>query len=103
MRLPGQLVFALWLDDAAVSAQVLMSRAHAIQDLAQIRWLSKYMVKFATLQGLASTPVLIGVLGASGDMGRPPKGLGRISGSCVDWHDGWYETAILCLAVAITR
>jgi MATE family multidrug resistance protein len=56
------LVFALWLDGAAVSAQVLMSRAHAIQDLPQMRSLSKYMVKFATLQGLAST-VLIGVLG----------------------------------------
>ena len=56
------LVFALFLDGAAVSAQVLMSRASATKDMPQMRSLTKYMIKFATWQGLAST-ALITLLG----------------------------------------
>ena len=55
------LVFALWLDGAAVSAQVLMSRARAKKDLPQMRSLSQYMIKFATWQGLASTAMIVGM------------------------------------------
>jgi Na+-driven multidrug efflux pump len=54
------LVFALLLDGAAVSAQVLMSKSTA--NLNKIRSLSKYMTKFAVAQGVAST-MLIYVLG----------------------------------------
>jgi MATE family multidrug resistance protein len=54
------LVFALLLDGAAVSAQVLMSKSTA--NLNKIRSLSKYMTKFAVAQGVAST-MLISVLG----------------------------------------
>jgi MATE family multidrug resistance protein len=54
------LVFALLLDGAAVSAQVLMSKSTA--NLNKIRSLSKYMTKFAVAQGVAST-MLISILG----------------------------------------
>lgn len=53
------LVFALLLDGAAVSAQVLMSRACAKKDYHQMRDLSKFFVKFAIWQGLLTT-MLIG-------------------------------------------
>ena len=56
------LVFALLLDGAAVSAQVLMSKAHGAKDVKQIRSLSSYMTKFAIGQGLIST-LLITCLG----------------------------------------
>jgi len=55
------LVFALILDGAAVSAQVLMARAYAVRDGPQVESLTKYMVKFALLQGLVSMLVVDGL------------------------------------------
>lgn len=52
------LIFAMILDGTAVSAQVLMSRAHALRDRLQVSSLTKYMVKFALLQGLGSMIIL---------------------------------------------
>lgn len=48
------LVFALILDGAAVSAQVLSSRAYAAKDHSAVKSLTKYMVTFAVVQGLIS-------------------------------------------------
>jgi Na+-driven multidrug efflux pump len=69
------LVFALVLDGASVAAQVLMARTYnsykAMQShddsgdghgKTEIRSLTKYMIKFALVQGLAST-ALIGLMG----------------------------------------
>jgi len=56
------LVFALLLDGAAVSAQVLMSKAYGKRNVSKIRSLSKYMTKFAVVQGVAST-LLVTALG----------------------------------------
>lgn len=55
------LVFALIMDGAAVSAQVLMSRAFAAKDLKQATSLIFYMTKFALLQGGLSMLVLDGL------------------------------------------
>lgn len=52
------LVFALILDGAAVSAQVLSSRAYAAKDRSAVKSLTKYMVTFAILQGLVSMLVV---------------------------------------------
>ena len=54
------LVFALWLDGAAVAAQVLMGRHQKVQT--KVRSLTKYMMKVATVQGLVST-LIISLLG----------------------------------------
>jgi Na+-driven multidrug efflux pump len=52
-----QLVFALILDGTAVSAQVLMSRAMGqIKKLKSLVW---YMLRFAGLQGLITTLLLV--------------------------------------------
>ena len=55
------LIFALIQDGAAVSAQVLMSRAYATSDKRQVDSLIKYMLKFAVLQGIVSMLVLDGL------------------------------------------
>jgi MATE family multidrug resistance protein len=55
------LVFALILDGTAVSAQVLMSRAYIHKDQHQVRSLTKYMIKFALLQGVISMLVVDGL------------------------------------------
>ena len=52
------LVFALIMDGAAVSAQVLMSRSYAKRDKKEAASLIQYMIKFAFLQGLASMLVV---------------------------------------------
>mmetsp|Transcript_30541 Transcript_30541/g.46263 ORF Transcript_30541/g.46263 Transcript_30541/m.46263 type:complete len:534 (-) Transcript_30541:822-2423(-) len=54
------LVFALWLDGAAVAAQVLTSQSRRVRS--NLRSLSKYMAKLAIWQGLA-TSFLIYILG----------------------------------------
>lgn len=56
------LLFALLLDGAAVSAQVLMSQA--LGSIKKVRSLMKYMLRFATLQGLGSSALIL----ASGTM-----------------------------------
>lgn len=55
------LVFALILDGTAVSAQVLMSRATAQSDTPQVRSLTRYMIKFALIQGVVSMLVVDGL------------------------------------------
>lgn len=55
------LVFALLLDGAAVSAQVLMSKAYGANDTRQVSSLSKYMTKVAIGQGLLSTLLITGL------------------------------------------
>jgi len=52
------LVFALLMDGASVAAQILMSRAFALKDRPQVRSLTKYMLKVAVVQGLASMLIL---------------------------------------------
>mmetsp|Transcript_7418 Transcript_7418/g.11731 ORF Transcript_7418/g.11731 Transcript_7418/m.11731 type:complete len:212 (+) Transcript_7418:1-636(+) len=51
------LVFALILDGAAVSAQVLMSRA--LGKFQKVKSLVFYMLRFSALQGLATTAVIL--------------------------------------------
>jgi MATE family multidrug resistance protein len=51
------LVFALILDGAAVSAQVLMSRS--IGSLSKVRSLVSYMARFSCIQGLATTGLIL--------------------------------------------
>jgi putative MATE family efflux protein len=51
------LVFALWLDGAAVAAQVLMGQHLKVQQ--KVRSLTQYMFKVATVQGLASTALVM--------------------------------------------
>jgi MATE family multidrug resistance protein len=53
------LVFALILDGAAVSAQVLMSRS--MGNLKKVKSLVFYMLRFAFVQGLATTGLLLAV------------------------------------------
>lgn len=55
------LVFALLLDGAAVSAQVLMSKAYGAKNNNKIRSLSKYMTKFSIAQGVVSTLLITGL------------------------------------------
>jgi putative MATE family efflux protein len=55
------LVFALILDGAAVSAQVLMSRAYAQADKPQVRSLTLYMLKLAVAQGIVSMLIVDGI------------------------------------------
>lgn len=55
------LVFALILDGAAVSAQVLMSRAYALADEPQVRSLTWYMLKVAIVQGIVSMVIVDGI------------------------------------------
>lgn len=55
------LVFALILDGTAVSAQVLMSRAYALQDKRRVVSLRNYMFKFALVQGLLSMLLVDGL------------------------------------------
>lgn len=61
------LVMALMLDGAAVSAQVLMSRAFAQKDAAkrksQVKSLIYYFARFATLQGAVACIAWLSVLG----------------------------------------
>jgi len=54
------LIFAMWLDGVAVAAQVLMGRHLKVQS--KVRSLTRYMMKVATIQGLAST-LLITIMG----------------------------------------
>jgi Na+-driven multidrug efflux pump len=51
------LIFALILDGAAVSAQVLMGRAKG--DAPQVQSLIRYMTAFAALQGVLSTAAIL--------------------------------------------
>jgi putative MATE family efflux protein len=53
------LVFALILDGAAVSGQVLMSRS--LGQLKKVRSLISYMLRFASLQGLVTTGLVLAV------------------------------------------
>lgn len=55
------LVFALWLDGAAVAAQVLVSQS--LKRTRRVRSLTKYMFKVATVQGLLSTMLIFGMGG----------------------------------------
>ena len=51
------LVFALILDGAAVSAQVLMSRS--VESFSKVRSLVWYMARFSCIQGLATTGLIL--------------------------------------------
>jgi MATE family multidrug resistance protein len=51
------LIFALWLDGAAVAAQVLIGQHLKVQR--NVRSLTQYMLKIATVQGLASTALIM--------------------------------------------
>ena len=53
------LVFALILDGAAVSAQVLMTRSLASGSLAKVRSLTMFMTRFSVIQGFATTGVIL--------------------------------------------
>lgn len=53
------LVFALILDGAAVSAQVLMTRSLASGSLGKVKSLVSYMTRFSVLQGLATTGAIL--------------------------------------------
>jgi putative MATE family efflux protein len=55
------LVFALILDGAAVSGQVLMSRAYSQADGEQVRSLTWYMLRLAIAQGIVSMLVVDGI------------------------------------------
>ncbi len=57
VALSSWLVFALILDGAAVSAQVLMSRS--LGRYRKVRSLVSYMLRFSVLQGLATTGALL--------------------------------------------
>jgi MATE family multidrug resistance protein len=56
------LVFALLQDGAAVAAQVLMSRAYAASDRRQVRSLTRYMLKWSVLQGVAAMALVGGLM-----------------------------------------
>jgi len=53
------LIFAILLDGASVSAHVLMSRAFAAGDRPRVRSLTNYKLRFAVVQGLVSTFVVM--------------------------------------------
>jgi len=53
------LVFALMLDGAAVSAQVLMTRSLASGSLAKVRSLVMFMTRFSVIQGFATTGAIL--------------------------------------------